>query len=147
MCTELSGPRQQTNKLLLHNFNNQHDFKIHFILRFSFRLKIEVFLLKEFMHQPRPPQLNLHKVWGWGGEPPWSDGLGLKGGKEKLFPKEYLDLFDLLQIFKITQIFKSDETPTWKQTVSETNPVIVDGDEVKGGCPVDVDLEEGGSPS
>ena len=38
----------------------------------------------------------------------------------------------------------SDETQTWKQTLSETNPVIVDEDKVKGGCPADVDLEEGG---
>jgi hypothetical protein len=31
-----------------------------------------------------------------------------------------------------------------KKTLSGTNPVIVDGDEVKVGHPVDVDLEEGG---
>ena len=39
MCTELSGPLTKTNKQLLLNFKNQQDFKIWFILRFSFRLK------------------------------------------------------------------------------------------------------------
>jgi hypothetical protein len=38
----------------------------------------------------------------------------------------------------------SDGTQAWKQTLSETNPVIGDEDKVKGGCPADVDLEEGG---
>ena len=77
---------------------------------FKIQFQIEnanVFLLNEFMHHPRPPQLHHHQVRGWGGAPPWSDELGLKGVKGKFFLKEYLDLFDLLQIFKITQIFKS----------------------------------------
>ena len=39
---------------------------------------------------------------------------------------------------------ESEQTYSKKKTLSGTNPVIVDGDEVKGGCPVDVDLEEGG---
>jgi hypothetical protein len=58
MCTELTGPRQKTNKLLLHSFKYQPDFKIWFQIEDG-----QVFFLKEIMHQPRSPQLHHHQVW------------------------------------------------------------------------------------
>ena len=38
----------------------------------------------------------------------------------------------------------TDNTQTLTQTFSESNPVIVDNEKTRGGCPADVELEGGG---
>jgi hypothetical protein len=110
-------PLTKTNKQLLINLKNQHDFKICFILRFSFKLK----MLKFFFRK------NSSIIFVWQsfivikyGAESWSEGLGGTWVKGKSFLKEYLIFWSVTNKTNQTNKYKTiiDQSEVTKYQLS-----------------------------